>query len=333
MHTTKVLIIADRLIELKIPTDTSIALAQGAHDAGQQVYFCESKDISYKGSHILIQQCHQVWFSAEHQFKYNVQPIKNLPFSDFDMCFIRKDPPFDEEYKDLCWILNTQTQVKIVNPPHTLLSYHEKSLHLKALSLGILPSQNHIPTCVSQDLEIIESFCQEAKDTMTHGIICKPWLGHGGEGVMLFQKKEELLLFLKKNAENSPAPIKFIIQPYLPEIKTAGDRRVLICAGKIMGHFVRLPPQGGIAANLAQGGHAVLREMTSTQTELCQNIGRFLKEEGIIFAGLDLIGDYLSEINITSPTGLRTYETLTNQKHTSLFFKEIEQFLGIFPEM
>jgi glutathione synthase len=226
---------------------------------------------------------------------------------EFSCCLIRKDPPFDEGYKNLCWMLSCQTKVPILNSPQALLTYHEKTLQFRAYFEGVIQKENLIPTCVSSSFEMIKSFCTENQDSFQKGYVCKPWLGHGGQNIAVYKTQTKLFTALKAKLKGNPV----LVQPYLEDIHTQGDRRVIVADGKLICHFVRLPPPGKIVSNIAQGGQPLLRKLTAEQKKICLNVAKFLKQKNIFMAGLDMIGSRLGEINITSPTGLRTYETLT----------------------
>ncbi|KAB8028140.1 hypothetical protein [Fluviispira multicolorata] len=307
----KVLIVADSIKKVKVLSDSSLALAQIALENEFAVHWCESHHVNFYSNSIILNKLIAIQSISKNEIKYEEVLGRNFQFSEYQYCFIRKDPPFDEEYKDLCWILASQSKVKVLNPPEALLSYHEKALQWRAFSEGILTENNLIPTCVTMDLNVIENFCSQYFELFENGFICKPWLGHGGESVEFFKDKSSLFDFVNKKYSGEKE--KLMIQPFLKEIYTEGDRRVIVAGGEIICDFIRLPPQGKVASNLAQGGSAVLREMTSEQKALCQKIALFLKEKNIYLAGLDVIGNRIGEINITSPTGLRTYEMLTGQ--------------------
>jgi glutathione synthase len=306
-----ILIIADPLEKVKPNSDSSLALAQVALESFWKVFWCESDNIHVIGEKIFVNNLFELTSVSISSINYKIENKKKIPLSDFSYCFVRKDPPFDENYKDLCWILASQSEVKIINPAETLLAYHEKALQWRAFSERVLSSDEIIPTCLSSSIDIIEDYCNENQSILSKGIVCKPWLGHGGESVELYKNKESLFVALKNILGNQTNLQRVMVQPFLEEIHSEGDRRVLIANGEIIGDFVRIPANGKIASNLAQGGRAVIRDMTLEQKEICQKIAVFLKQKNIGLAGLDLIGCRIGEINITSPTGLRTYEMLT----------------------
>lgn len=309
----KLLFIADSLEKVNLKSDSSLALAESAIQQNWEVFWCEAKNVHFINEDIILNKVYEINHVSLTDIRFSLIKQKLVSFATFDFCFIRKDPPFDEGYKDLCWILATQAKVKIINPPEVLLAYHEKSLHWRALADGVLQKHHIISTCLSADLEVIEEYCKINEDILSNGLVCKPWLGHGGEDVQLFDSIPKFIDSLQQQKKANKLIPKYLIQPYLAEIQTEGDRRVLIANGKVIGDFVRLPAQGKIASNLAQGGTAILREMTQEQRIICEELGKFLKNKNIFLAGLDLIGTRIGEINITSPTGLRTYESLTGK--------------------
>lgn len=302
-----VLFIGDPISQLKLKSDSSLALAQAALNQGKNVYWCEPKHLSFFQNKLMVQNFTQLLHVNVDDLQWENKEDDPVLLDYFQVCFVRKDPPFDEQYKDLCWLLSSQSQVKVINSAEALLSFHEKSLHWRAYSEGYLKKEEIIPTCMTNEFSLLQSFCslfsQEQK------FICKPWLGHGGEDIFLYENKNILMEKLKNQKLGN-----YLIQPFLPEIHTEGDRRVIVANGKVICDYVRLPAQGKIASNGAQGGSAVLREMSEKQIDICQRIAQFLKEKNILFAGLDLIGNYVGEINITSPTGIRTYESLSNKR-------------------
>ncbi len=307
----KLLFIADSLKKVNLKSDSSLALAQVALEENWQVFWCEAENLHFINDELVVNYLSEIISLSINDLKYEAVNDNSIPLANFNYCFIRKDPPFDENYKDLCWLLATQSKVKILNPPEMLLAYHEKSLQWKVYSAGAIKKENLIATCLSSDKNLIKNYLEFNHELFVNGIVCKPWLGHGGEDVQLFKNIEELFVFFQQCLSKNASLPKYLIQPYLQEIHTAGDRRVLIANGEIIGDFVRLPAQGKIASNLAQGGTAVIREMTNEQVQICANVANYLKCNNIMFAGLDLIGTKIGEINITSPTGLRTYENLT----------------------
>lgn len=321
----KILIVADALANCMPASDTSLAIAQGAISNGFLVYWCESRHINIYNRDVEIEKLIQVKSVSVQKVDFEKINDEILPngksLNQFEYVFIRKDPPFDEAYKDLCWILGTQTNIKIINSPSSLLTHHEKSLPYFLYNSEIIQEGNLTATCVSSDIKVIKRFCSNLPEK----IVSKPWLGHAGRGVELHNSYSDLVTFLdnqeKLDTQFLAKPI--IFQEFIKDIATVGDRRVIVVNGEYFCDFVRIPATGKIESNLAQGGTAELRPMNSELRLLVDNIAAFLKKQGIVLAGLDLIGNKVSEINITSPTGIRAAEKLLNKELCLNFFENL----------
>lgn len=319
---TKILFIGDPLSSLKLASDTSLAFCEAALEFDFSVFWCEKKDISYIDHGIYVTDMDEIIHASIDNLKYAKfidQSRHDKPFSflEFDYCFIRKDPPFDEFYKDLCWILNSQTKVKIYNPPDALLNFHEKTFPWRAYAEGVIGKENLVSTCVSDSLRCIEDFLKVQFKTGVRQFITKPWLGFAGSDVKLWDDIDALLQYVSSSSN------RFMIQPFVQEIRTFGDRRVMLVNGKIHWSFVRMPPPNDVVSNLARGGHALLLDMTEKQLDLCHRVGQFLLKHSVVLAGIDLIGEKIGEINITSPTGFRAYEKIANTKVSKDAFEKI----------
>ena len=170
----KILFIANALPELKLKTDTSLALAESALENDYAVYWCEKEDIVYMGHEIVIQRHSVVKKITAEQVEHTASE-GSLLFQEFSACFIRTDPPFDDSYRDMCWILNTQTHVPIYNSPASLLNFHEKSLHWRAQAEGFLQNEESIPTCVAEHVSTFESFILSKPISQTSQFVVKPF--------------------------------------------------------------------------------------------------------------------------------------------------------------
>lgn len=297
----RILFVADPLETLNPQTDTTLAFLQAFEQRGDEARLCVPKDIVWSG----------------HGLKLRLSRGRFVPLDTFDLCFIRKNPPFDEEYKDLCWRLALQPRPFCINPPEVLLTFHEKMPQWRFFHEGLLGVQNVIPTCLATADDVVEDFLSsQPEDTFAGGYLLKPWLGHAGLGIETFDTKDQLWRRLKSHwqeNESRALPETFMLQPLLSEIHAVGDRRVLVAGGEIIGHFVRRPRPGRVESNSARGGRMNLEPMDPEVTALCQNLAQTLLTRGIFFAGLDVIGQRIGEINITSPTGLLYLQRLTNE--------------------
>ena len=315
------LIVGDPISTLRLETDTSLVICQEALKRGFSVDWCEAKDIGLLQNRPIISKYETILKIGSSVSTRAVSEFKNI--DDYDDVVIRKDPPFDEEYKTLCWFLSL-TKARVTNSPESLLLFHEKLFPAYLVSIGILELSDLVPTCMTGDKKIISSFLSEfPKGTR---FITKPFLGFGGQGVSRFDNKTALIKGLtqkKDGRDKKENPYFSIIQPFLEDIYENGDTRVYLTNGRIFLFFTRFPQKGQIVANIAAGGIGVLQPLTTRQKVISEKIGLFLAEKNLRMAGLDFIGDKLSEVNVTSPTGIRTYEMLAKKSISALFFDSI----------
>lgn len=296
----KILVVADPIHALNPKTDSTLFLLRRALARNFEIVWAEPGNLGLQGiapyvSYFSVLRC------AEKKLPVLAKRPQEELLEKFDAIWIRKDPPFDESYMALCWLLGlVEDKVFVMNQPTQLLLGHEKLLPMQAVRSGFLREKDLLPTLVCQGKN--KQFNSPAWGA--GAVVAKPWLGFGGRGVKKFTS-------LKKAFAAGKAGEQRIYQPFFSEISTVGDRRVLFINGELVGDFVRLPKRGSIVANLAQGGSAELRPLSAEEEDLCIRIGKFLKSRGIFFAGGDLISHFLTEINITSPTGLQTYLDLS----------------------
>lgn len=317
----RLLLVADPAEKLNPRSDTSLSLAEAALAAGWKVYLSDSRHIEVVGTEICVEQAVEVLSTDTSHLRLGAR-TGLLELAHFEMALIRKDPPFDEEYKDLCWLLAAQKRTKTVNAAELLLAFHEKSLQLRACAEGHLHPTELVPSCISRHIPRLMDFARGET-------VLKPWLGHGGEGVEVCADSDALyarLKLLQRDGDILATPV--IVQPFLPEIRTHGDRRVLMAGSRVLGDFVRYPAPGKIVSNLAQGGLPALEALSPEQSDVLARLGTFLAQQGIAFAGVDLIGTRISEVNITSPTGVRTLQQLSGRNIAPELFCS---FLGEVP--
>jgi glutathione synthase len=212
--------------------------------------------------------------------------------SDVDVVLMRQDPPFDMAYITATHLLeHIQPDTLVVNDPANVRNAPEKLFvtHFE----GLMP-----PTLIATNKEQIEAFRAEYKE-----IILKPLFGNGGAGVFHLKPGDDNLnSLLEMFTELYREPI--MVQAYLPDVR-AGDKRIILVDGNPAGAVNRIPKEGEARSNLHVGGKAAKTQLTKREQEICEAIGPSLKEQGLIFVGIDVIGDYLTEINVTSPTGLQ----------------------------
>ncbi len=215
-----------------------------------------------------------------------------LDLAEVDVVLMRQDPPFDMAYITATHLLeHIHPETLVVNDPVEVRNAPEK-LFVTQFD-GLMP-----PTLITSDRRAILDFRARHKD-----IIVKPLFGNGGIGVFhVTPEDENLNALLEMFTEIYREPV--IVQRYLSEVR-AGDKRIILIDGEAAGALNRIPPKGEARANLHVGAKAVKAELNARDREICAAIGPTLKEQGLIFTGIDVIGDYLTEINVTSPTGIQ----------------------------
>lgn len=305
------LFIADPVEKLKVKSDTSFAFLREALKQGHEVYWAIDRGVSAESHRVFIESS-QILYCAPDGMPEST-PAPMMPIEKFDVVLIRKDPPFDMNYIQMCWVLMyAESKVYFMNRPSLLVRYHEKILPLEAVAQGFLREDDIIPTFFG-NWNAAKRYFKEKK---TEKVIVKPFWGFGGSDITLLPISE----FMKRTEEEGALRDQ-IVQPFLPEI-VHGDRRVFLLDGQVICDVVRVPKEGSIISNLAQGGSAVKREIGDKEMEALTRLGKFLKYAGIHLAGADVIGNKISECNITSPTGIRSIEMLEGKD----FSEEIVRF-------
>jgi len=219
----------------------------------------------------------------------------HLDLSEMDVVWLRQDPPFDMFYITTTHLLDRLSKdVLVVNDPFWVRNYPEKLLVLDFPELTP-------PTTIARDLETIRAFKDKHGD-----IILKPLYGNGGAGVFRLTESDRNLSSLHELFTGfSREPL--IVQKFLPAV-SAGDKRVILVDGAPVGAINRVPAAGETRSNMHVGGRPEKVDLTPRDREICDRIGPLLKEKGQVFVGIDVIGDYLTEINVTSPTGIQELE-------------------------
>lgn len=230
---------------------------------------------------------------------------------DIDVILMRQDPPFDMAYVTATYLLETvHPHTLVVNDPAEVRSAPEKLLvtHFP----GVQP-----PTLISGDLVALEDFFERHGD-----VVLKPLHGAAGSGVVRLKAGDpNLAALVEIHASASRDPL--VIQKFVPAV-VKGDKRILLVEGEPVGAINRIPADGRIRSNLAVGGRAAPVELTDRDRELCAIIGPYLRDHGLIFVGVDVIGDYLTEINVTSPTGAQQLKQFTGVDATEIMWDAID---------
>ena len=302
----------DPVSSIDIGGDTTVALALKAQEHGHKLWYYTPDRLSYQQGRITaIGQDLTLFDDPGHFFETGAEQERAL--EEFDVILMRQDPPFDMAYITATHILEMlPPTTKVINNPAEVRNAPEKLL--VTLFTDLMPA-----TLISRDIEKIRSFRDQYKD-----IIVKPLFGNGGAGVFRLQPADQnLSALLEMFFEASREPV--MAQKYLPDVR-AGDKRIILINGEAKGAINRVPQEGEARSNLHVGGSAEAVELTDRDREICAIIGPELKMRGLIFVGIDVIGDYLTEINVTSPTGIREIERFTGQSMAALFWEAVEDW-------
>ena len=308
----KIAFLADPLPGFKIYKDTTFAMMAEAHKRGHLVYAFEQKDMAIHSgavtanvSRIVLTGDPQDWFRAE--------PAQAMGLQEFDAVILRKDPPFDMEYIYVTYLLElAEAQgARVFNKPAAVRSHNEK------LTITQFP-QFIIPTLVTSSADRLRAFHREHRV-----IILKPLDGMGGTGV--FKVNEDgmnLGSIIETLTDNGARTI--MAQRYIPEI-VVGDKRILVIGGAVVPHCLARIPQGDeIRGNLAAGGSGVARPLSTRDLEIATTLAPILAQRGLFLVGLDVIGDYLTEVNVTSPTCFQEITQQTGFNVAGMFIDAIE---------
>jgi glutathione synthase len=312
----KILFIADPLIEFAIEKDSTLAMMDACQQAGHQVWHCHTHDIKSIESSIKAESLHiEVKRGGSDWFTPLQTETKRL--ADFDAVVMRKDPPFDLAYVTATWFLSAASLegAKVFNHPEALRNHSEKLALLEYLRFAP-------PTIISRDLADVKKFHEHYQD-----IIIKPLDGMGGMGV--FRIKADglnLASIVETLGDNSNKAL--MVQKFIPEI-VDGDKRVLLIDGEPVPYSLARIPQGGeVRGNLAAGGKGVAQKLTQKEFDIAHEIGPQLAKRGLHLVGLDFIGGYLTEINVTSPTCFVEITNQTGHDVASQWLKSLEKKLN-----
>ena len=288
----KCLVIMDAIESIKTVKDTSFAMMLEAQRRGWSLHVCgiNSFAVSDKKVHVRTREVSGV---RDQESDYvDLNDFSAVPVDSFDMVWMRKDPPVDMQYMYVTQLLEL-AGVNVVNRASSLRDVNEK---LFALSFPECCPVTLVTPCIPQ----LNAFLDEHKD-----IVCKPLDGMGGESVFSLNANDvnRNVVFETLTAHGSRM---MLAQRYIPEIMTEGDKRILMIDGEPVSHgLARMPRAGEFRGNLAAGGSGHVVELTDREREVCSIVGPVLREKGLRFVGLDMIGGFLIEINVTSPTCAR----------------------------
>ena len=314
INTKTVAIQMDPIEGINISTDSSFVLALEAQERGYTVYHYQPKNLAFVDG-LVTARAKTMTLRREQGNHFDFGETQIINLRETDVVLMRQDPPFDMGYITATHLLDhIHPNTLVVNDPTSVRNAPEKLF--ATLFPDLMP-----PTLITSDVETIKDFRDEYED-----IIIKPLYGNGGAGVFHVPPGDDnLSALLEMFTERSNEPL--MVQTYLSDVRK-GDKRIILIDGKATGAINRVPPEGDVRANMHTGGTPLQTFLTNRDLEICEIIGPELKSRGLIFTGIDVIGDYLTEINVTSPTGLQEINRFNNVKLESQLWDAIEAKLS-----
>lgn len=304
----------DPIGDVNINADSSFRLAEEAQARGHTLFYYAPDHLAYQEGRITAKG-HDFTVQRVQGAHATLGPEKEVDLAEFDVVWLRQDPPFDMHYITSTHLLDRLSpHTLVVNDPFWVRNYPEKLLVLDFPDLTP-------PTTVARDLDTIKAFKHKHND-----VILKPLYGNGGAGVFRLDANDRNLTSLHELFTGfSREPL--IVQKFLPDVSN-GDKRVILVDGEPVGAINRVPAAGETRSNMHVGGRPEKIGLSERDLEICAAIGPLLKEKGQIFVGIDVIGDYLTEINVTSPTGIQELERFDGVNVAEKIWQVIEARVG-----
>ena len=303
----KILSVMDPLDQLSIDQDTTIGFLKSAFERNHQLWICCPNDLYLHHTQTWVKA---VSVSFNDHGELLIGTSQELDLSTLSCIWMRKDPPVDQAYLHACYLLD-YAHTWVINPARAVIQFNEK---LYALEFPHLTPSTRLSTSVDQ----VTQWLEESE----RPLIVKPLDGFGGLGIFLLSSED-------RNARSTLELLTdhgrrwVIVQEYLPQARI-GDKRVIVIDGEVIGAILRTPQKNDHRGNIHVGGQVSSTELTFEENQVCIEVALRLKQDGIFFAGLDLIGGYLTEINITSPTGIRELKELNGIDAGARFIEAIE---------
>jgi glutathione synthase len=309
----KILFIADPLESFKIYKDSTYAMMVEAARRGHELHFALQEGLMWKAGRVLA-ECSRLTLTGAKDAWYRIEGAKGAALAEFDAVLMRKDPPFDSEYLVGTWLLElAQNQgARVFNHPRALRDHSEK------LAIAEF-AQFAAPSLVTR----LESELQEFIDA-NGDVVLKPLDAMGGRSVFRVTDRDPNRNVIIETLTDFGVR-SIMAQRYIPEIRD-GDKRILLIAGKPVPHcLARIPKPGETRGNLAAGGTGVAKPLSRRDLEIAEALGPRLASRGLLLVGLDVIGDWLTEINVTSPTCFREITDQTGFNVAGMFLDALEE--------
>jgi glutathione synthase len=307
------LFVIDAPDSLKAYKDTSVAMMRAAQKRGHAVWVCEQESLHWKQSRVST-AAQRISLTDNDEDWYRPHDSATRALSAFQATVMRKDPPFDLEYVASTWLLSEAERqgAKVFNVPRALRDHNEKFAIAEF-------AQFTVPCLVSRDMGELQSFIEEHRHT-----VLKRLDGMGGSGIFVVRHDDPNRNSIVETI-STLGTRSVMAQRYIPEIKE-GDKRVLLIDGKLVPHcLARIPKAGESRGNLAAGARGVAQPITRRHREIGEALGPLLAKRGLLLVGLDVIGDWLTEVNVTSPTGFREIQDQTGFDVSGMFLASLEQ--------
>ncbi len=313
--------IIDPLSKLDPGHDTSVALMEAAQALGHEVWVTQAEKLSVMNAQAwaLLEQVQLIptelvegrWVVTEQWYVLSEAVLR--PLEEMDAVFMRTDPPVTIPYLYATYILD------YIDPEKTLVINTPAGIRMANEKMYALQFKEVIPeTIVSQDKSVIQKFVEK----QGAGVL-KPLGGKGGEGILFLEPSDRNFNSLVEvSTQRGREPV--MIQTYLPAAKE-GDKRIILLNGKPIGAVNRIPTGKEFRGNMAVGGRVAATEMTPQDQKICEQVGPQLQKDGLYFVGIDVIGGYLTEVNVTSPTGIREIDRLNNVRLGEQVIEWVEQ--------
>ncbi|MDG1311489.1 MAG: glutathione synthase [Porticoccaceae bacterium] len=286
-------VVMDPIQSISYKKDTTLSLLLAAQRQGYKLFYMEQRHLFLQGGNPRAEVRPLTVFEDENKW-YELEGASSVPLEELDVVLMRKDPPFDSEFIYSTYILEAAERLGtlVVNKPQSLRDCNEKVFATQF-------PQCTPPLLVSRDQDRLKKFLAEHGD-----VVFKPLDGMGGTSIFRVRKGDQNLNVILETVTKCGTET-IMAQKYLPEILT-GDKRILVIDGEVVPYcLARIPSEGEFRGNLAAGGYGVVQPLSDRDRWIAEQIAPTLIEKGLIFVGLDVIGDYLTEINVTSPTCVR----------------------------
>lgn len=315
--TIKLGIVMDPIATINYKKDSTLAMLWEAEKRGWEIYYFELPNL-YLRDGIPFGDAKLLKVQHDPAKWYTFSGEKNqMPLADLDIILMRKDPPFSEEYIYATYILEHAERrgVLVANRPQSLRDANEKLY------------ATYFPDCcpatiVTQKIDKLRAFWQEHGD-----VVCKPLNSMGGDSVFRIKKDDVNANVIFETLTHNQS-VYIMAQRFLPEI-VHGDKRILLIDGEVFPHVLaRVPQSGDWRGNLVAGAKGVVQALTERDKYICSQLSPVLRDRGLYFVGIDVIGDCLTEVNVTSPTGIRQLEEATGENISAILFDKLEKKLA-----